>query len=99
MIGKIYLFICLVIFIMFWIQVIKVIYLLNEKYDITPLKNIKKTPFSLLEIILKTMIFSIIPIINILIFIGLTQETVINETIEKFVTKYNLQSKVGDSNE
>ena len=99
MIGKIYLFICLVIFIMFWIQVIKVIYLLNEKYDITPLKNIKKTPFSLLEIILKIMIFSIIPIINILIFIGSTQETVINETIEKFVTKYNLQSKVGDSNE
>lgn len=99
MIGKIYLFICLVIFIMFWIQVIKVIYLLNEKYDITPLKNIKKTPFSLLEIILKTMLFSIIPIINILIFIGSTQETVINETIEKFVTKYNLQSKVGDGNE
>lgn len=100
MIGKIYLFICIMTFIMCWIMVYKVLYVICNDYDITKFKSRHKDPFETLVSVLKVIFVSIIPILNItLLYIFLFESNeIVNKAITNLEKDCNLQKK-GDNNE
>ena len=93
MIGKIYLFTCVLTFLIYWIYVFKIMYLLKEKYDTTPIKEANKNSFASFECIIKTICISIIPIYNVIFSYVICSNEVVDNAIEQIVARYNLQKK------